>query len=70
MTKPPRNRPRYQRATLSVGLGHKAGLTATVKVTNGGLLSIATLVSSILLSTALLVHVAVSEGAQAREGDA
>jgi hypothetical protein len=34
----------------------------SVEVTSGGLLSIGALVSAILLSTAVLVHVAVGEG--------
>ncbi|MET3858566.1 hypothetical protein [Rhizobium sp. OAE497] len=39
-------------------LTKNAGLRASVDVSSGGLLSIAALVSSILLSTAVLVHVA------------
>jgi hypothetical protein len=39
-----------------------AGFSAKAEITNGGLLSIAVLVSSILLSTAVLVHVAVKGG--------
>jgi hypothetical protein len=35
-----------------------AGFKASTRLTNGGLLSIAALVSTILLSTAVLVHVA------------
>jgi hypothetical protein len=43
-----------------------AGLKAKVEVSNGGLLSIAALVSSILLTTSVLVHVAVRDGKRSR----
>ena len=47
-----------QRAEVEIGFTEKARLRASVNVSSGGLLSIAALVSSILLSTAVLVHVA------------
>jgi hypothetical protein len=49
---------------VTLALGRDAGLNATVKVTSGGLLSIAGLVSTVLFSTAVLVHLAVRTGAQ------
>ncbi|WP_242146160.1 hypothetical protein [Sphingomonas sp. BAUL-RG-20F-R05-02] len=57
-------RPAHHRANVSLALGRHAGLSATVKVTSGGLLSIAGLVSTVLLSTAVLVHVAVRSSAR------
>lgn len=51
-----------QKAEISLKVTRDAGFTAKAEITNGGLLSIAVLVSSILLSTAVLVHVAVKEG--------
>jgi len=47
-----------QRAEVEISFTEKARLRASVDVSSGGLLSIAALVSSILLSTAVLVHVA------------
>jgi hypothetical protein len=47
-----------QRAEVSLAVTKKSGLSARAEISNGGLLSIAVLVSSILLSTAVLVHVA------------
>jgi hypothetical protein len=47
-----------QRADVEIRVSKDAGLRASVDVSSGGLLSIAALVSSILLSTAVLVHVA------------
>lgn len=47
-----------QRAEVEIRVSKDAGLRASVDVSSGGLLSIAALVSSILLSTAVLVHVA------------
>lgn len=43
-------------------LGRDAGFKARAEITNGGLLSIAALTSSILLTTTVLVHVAVRDG--------
>ncbi|MBW6425207.1 hypothetical protein KX729_27610 [Rhizobium sp. XQZ8] len=47
-----------QHAEVSLAFTETAGLKAGAQITNGGLLSIAALVSTILLSTAVLVHVA------------
>jgi hypothetical protein len=47
-----------QRARLSLRVGRRARLTVRVDVTADGLLAIGALVSSILLSTAVLVGVA------------
>jgi hypothetical protein len=47
-----------QRAEVSLMLTRDMGWKATAEITNRGLLSVAVLVSSILLSTAVLVHVA------------
>ena len=53
------------RAEVSLMVTKDSGFRAEAGITNGGLISIAALVSSILLSTAVLVHVAV--GAQRRK---
>jgi hypothetical protein len=45
-------------ADVSLMVSKRAGLKARAEITTGGLLSIAALVSTILLSTAVLVHVA------------
>lgn len=55
-----------QRAKVSLSLPKDSGLTAKAEISNGGLLSIAVLVSSILLSTAVLVHVATRDAARRR----
>jgi hypothetical protein len=47
-----------QRAEVSLMVTKDRGLRAKAEITNGGLLSIAVLVSSILLSTAVIVRVA------------
>ncbi len=47
-----------QRAEVEISFTQNARFRASVDVSSGGLLSIAALVSSILLSTAVLVHVA------------
>jgi hypothetical protein len=47
-------------------LNKEAGFRATAEITNGGLLSITALVSSILLTTSVLVHVAVRDGKRSR----
>jgi hypothetical protein len=47
-----------QRAEVSLMVAKDRGLRAKAEITNGGLLSIAVLVSSILLSTAVIVRVA------------
>ena len=51
-----------QRAEVSLMVTRHSGLRAEVEITDRGLLSVAALVSSILLSTAVLVHVAVLAG--------
>ena len=48
-----------QRAEVSLMVTKDAGLRARAEITSGGLLAVAGLVSAILLSTAVLVHVAV-----------
>lgn len=47
-----------QRAEVEISFTKNGGLRASVDISSGGLLSIAALVSTILLSTAVLVHVA------------
>ncbi|MGI4731045.1 MAG: hypothetical protein ACRYFW_04755 [Janthinobacterium lividum] len=47
-----------QRATLRIAAGKRVSLTMEVAVTSRGLVSIGALVSSILLSTAVVVAVA------------
>jgi hypothetical protein len=54
-----------QRARMFVRLGKRRGLGASVEVTPAGLLAIGGLVSSILLSTAVLVRSAAGAKAQA-----
>lgn len=46
-----------QKAEVSLQVTKDAGFSAEAEITNGGLLSIAILVSSIVLSTAVLIHV-------------
>lgn len=53
-----------QRAHLAIRFGHRRGLRASVEVTPAGLLAIGGLVSSILLSTAVLVRAAGSVRAE------
>lgn len=48
--------------------GRRARMTASVRVTSPGIVSIAVLVSSILLSTAALVHTARKDVRRPREG--
>ncbi|MFN7103921.1 MAG: hypothetical protein ACK4N1_15000 [Pseudorhizobium sp.] len=55
-----------QRAKVSLRINKHAGFEAEAEITNGGLLSIAALVSSILLSTAVLVRVAAREANRKR----
>lgn len=57
-----------QRATVLVQFGRRRRLSASVEVTPAGLLAIGGLVSSILLSTAVLVRTAVSAKAVADRG--
>jgi hypothetical protein len=63
----PTHRPVHHRAKAAIVFGRRARMSASVKVTSTGIVSIAVLVSSILLSTAVLVHTA--KGARrSREG--
>lgn len=55
-----------QRAEISLMFGSNAGLRASADISNGGLLSIAALVSGVLLTTTVLVHVAMREGKRPR----
>lgn len=55
-----------QYSKVSLMFSKRAGFRAKAEITNGGLLSIAVLVSSILLTTTVLVHVAVRDGKRAR----
>lgn len=55
-----------QYAEASLMFSKRVGFKAKAEITNGGLLSIAALVSSILLTTTVLVHVAVSDGKRRR----
>jgi len=64
MNRKPALRSAPQRASVSLAFGRHSGLSATVRVTNGGLLAIAALVSAVLLSTAVLVRTAVKDGAR------
>ncbi|UZK68054.1 hypothetical protein OKW76_08135 [Sphingomonas sp. S1-29] len=50
--------PAYQRAEFSLTMPSGAEMAAGVEVTRGGILSIAVLVSAILLSSAALVRAA------------
>lgn len=53
--------PVSQRAELSLMITRDSGLTMRTEMTSSGLLAVAALVSTILLSTAVLVHVAVKD---------
>lgn len=53
--------PALQTGEVSLRLGRQAGLDVKLRLTSGGILSIGALVSGILLSTAVLVAVAVRE---------
>ncbi|MFN7089251.1 MAG: hypothetical protein ACK4P4_01690 [Allorhizobium sp.] len=55
-----------QLAEIELRVTKEAGFRAKVDVSNGGLLSIAALVSGILLSTAVLVHVATRDAKSQR----
>ena len=55
-----------QHAAVSLTVSKDAGFRAEATITNGGLLSIAALVSSILLTTSVLVHVAASGAKHSR----
>ncbi|MBB3910752.1 hypothetical protein [Sphingomonas desiccabilis] len=56
-----------QRAAVFLKLGRRRGLSATLEVTPAGLLAIGGLVSSILLSTAVLVRSAVAAKLRAQD---
>lgn len=62
----PANDPLRQTAEVTLAAGKGFRLDARVAVTSVGLVAIGALVSSILLSTAVLVRVAVREGGEAR----
>ena len=66
-TPPAAPRKPTQRARLSLRVGKHSRISARVDVTSEGLLAIGGLVSSILLSTAVLVGVAV-RGKNAKDG--
>ncbi|MCC2976821.1 hypothetical protein LK533_09065 [Sphingomonas sp. PL-96] len=57
--------PGRQRASVSLKFGRRRGFSASVEVTPAGLLAIGGLVSSILLSTAVLVRSAAAAKAAA-----
>lgn len=57
-TLPPLGNPGDQHARFTLALGRRTSMTAEVSVTSSGLLAIGALVSSILLSTAVIVHTA------------
>jgi len=57
--------PVHHRARATIRLGKRHRFDARIEVTSDGLLAIGGLVSSILLSTAVLVRVAVREGGKA-----
>ena len=54
--------PTYQSAKVRLRIGRRSGMAGSVRITDRGLLAVAVLVSSILLTTAVLVRVAVREG--------
>jgi hypothetical protein len=55
-----------QKADVEISFTKDARIRASVDVSSGGLLSIAALVSGILLSTAVLVHVATRDAKSQR----
>lgn len=57
--------PLYQRAKISLRVGRRTRLVLGARVTSGGLLAIGGMVSSILLSTAVLVGAAGRGGRKA-----
>ncbi|MGU3315893.1 hypothetical protein ACLBWH_10120 [Sphingomonas sp. M6A6_1c] len=52
------HRPAVQRAAIALRIGKRSRLRAELTMTPGGLLSVGALVSSILLSTAVIVRAA------------
>lgn len=65
---PPPSPSPVHRAKATIRFGRHGAMIASVKVTNGGILSIGALVSGILLSTAVLVRASV-RAREARTGD-
>lgn len=55
-------RAELQRAEFALAIGDRAGVRARVEVTPAGLVAIGALVSSVLLSTAVLVRASVRDG--------
>nr|WP_314444205.1 hypothetical protein [uncultured Sphingomonas sp.] len=55
----------HQTARLELRFGSRGSVSGSISVTVGGLLAVAVLVSSILLSTAILVRVSVREAGRA-----
>ena len=68
MPKPPS--PHRQNATLKLRVGRRASLKLDISVTDRGLVAIGALVSSLLVSTALIVHAARANPTPARPGKA
>lgn len=64
----PPSAPSVHRAKAAIRFGRRAEMAASVRITNGGILSIGALVSGILLSTAVLVRASV-RAREARTGD-
>jgi hypothetical protein len=58
--------PVYQRGKISLRAGRRTRFVVSASVTSGGLLAIGGLVSSILLSTTILIGVAVRESRRPR----
>ncbi|WP_428968827.1 hypothetical protein ACQR50_14315 [Sphingomonas sp. Xoc002] len=58
MSPPPHRRPVCQKGVLRLSAGRAVDLRLKLNLTSGGLLAVGGLVSSILLSTAVLVGVA------------
>jgi hypothetical protein len=68
MTQRRRRRPPYQRADLSFDIGRRTRLVVRLRLTSGGLVAVAALVSATLLSTAALVRIAIREGKRRSSG--
>ena len=60
-----RPKPDYQHAEIALRIGTHSGLRVTSNLTSRGLVAIGIMVSSIILSTAVLVRVVVREGPRA-----
>ncbi len=71
MTVPPTHPPvahppaAHHRARATIRIGRHTRLSARIDITTPGLLAVGALVSSVLLSTAVLVRVSVREGTKA-----